>query len=418
MFISASTDVKFHSWPRVDYEYDAAYTSNNNSRVIHASWCNDNNYLAILPEKCKPEIISTRNRHCVKLVHTVQVVNDVTAVAFQKTTKKCLGLGTAHGEVTIYDTKHRTISRIYTNLSGEVKFLDFDREDKCMAVACDSGAITVHRTTAEDMGKTFDLPGSSEPTVMRFHPDDGSCLASATTAGEVVVWDVLAAKKTFCVQSHISPVTGLAMSSSGGLLVSVGQDHKMCVYDLGISECLFRNNLQQPLSCVDLHFGGRLLAVGQDDGKLLLYDMRKMIQPVHIYNEHTARINKVLFENQLGDACELFDETSSKISDSINSHSSHSSGSQTPDSREAPKRTSRATLDPLMYQKLRKEMMMSLQSHVYDLSNKMTEHFSLFKNFIDNEFRALEGALEDKCDILKLANLEDSGLEVVKIHSQ
>lgn len=130
-------------------------------------------------------------------------------------------------------------------------------------------------------------------------------------------------------------------------------------------------------------------------------------------------INKVLFENQLGDInSETFDETASKISNS-NSHSSESSSeNRTSDSRDGLKQTSETLLDPAMYQQLRKEMVMSLQSHIYDLSNKMTEHFSLFKGFIDNEFKALEGALEDKCDVLKLADLEESGHEIVKIHSQ
>lgn len=165
-----------------------------------------------------------------------------------------------------------------------------------MAVACESGAIAVRSMAAEDLIEVFNLPGSSEPTVMRFHPEGGCSLASATAAGEVILWDVMAVRKKFCAQSHISSVTGLAMAASVDWLVSVGQDHKMCLYDPRISECLFRNNLQQPLSCVDLHFDGRFLAVGQDDGRLLLYDMRKLIQPVHIYNEHSTRVNKVTIQ--------------------------------------------------------------------------------------------------------------------------
>lgn len=77
-----------------------------------------------------------------------------------------------------------------------------------MAVACESGAITVRSMAAEDMIEAVVLPGSSEPTVMRFHPEGGCSLASATATGEVILWDVAAVKKKFCAQSHISAVTG------------------------------------------------------------------------------------------------------------------------------------------------------------------------------------------------------------------
>lgn len=184
----------------------------------------------------------------------MQSINDATSVSFQRTTKKCLGLGTACGQVALYDTKHRAITKLYTALSSVVKYIDFNCVDSCMGVACENGILTAYCMLEDEVGETFKLPNSAEPTVMRFHPENCSCLAAATANGDVVLYDVAATRKTFFAQSHTSAVTGLAMALSGGALVSVGEDHKMCIYDLNINECLFRNNLQQPLSSVDMWY--------------------------------------------------------------------------------------------------------------------------------------------------------------------
>lgn len=400
MFISASTEIKFHSWPQIEGEPDPIYTSNGHSKVTHVSWCNDNNYLALLSEKNKPEILSTRNRRTIKLIHTVQSINDATAVAFQKTTKKSLGLGTGSGQVALYDTKHRAITKLYASLGSVVKHIDFNVIDSCMGVACKNGTLTAYCMLEDESGETFKLPNASEATVMRFHPENCSCLAAATVDGDVVLYDVAASRKIFFAQSHTSAVTGLAMALSGGTLVSVGEDHKMCIYDLNINECLFRNNLQQPLTAVDMCYDSYLLAVGMEDGFLSLYDMRKLIEPIYSIRAHNSRISKVLFENEHVDNNEILDDCASKISST-----SHSSVPTSPDVK-GPEKEEKSTIES--YRQFKEEVIEALHNQVNDLSCKMKEHFALFKSFMDNEFATMDNVIEEKCDVLKMAgNVEE-----------
>lgn len=393
MFLSAGLDIKFHSWPPEDGDSDQTYSPNATSKITHVSWCNDNNYIALLSENGKPEIISTRLKHNVKLVHTIQAVSDVTALAFPKNTKKYLSLGTASAQVALYDTKNRVITKLYANLPSPVRYVDFNAQDQCMGVACADGTVMAYGTDEDDDSAFLKLSVSSQPTALRFHPENSKYLAVASENGEVVLWDIASTRKMFYTQSHTSTVSGLALASSGGTLISVGHDHKICVYDMNIGECLFRNNLQQPLTAVDLNYDGDLLAVGFEDGTLYAYDMRKLIQPVFTCRSHNSRVNKILFNNRVVES-EPCEGCASKISSDVYfvGKGAECSNYEAEDKN----------VDSAIFLKLKKDVVKSLREHVDDLSNKMRKHFILFKDFLENEFATLDNVIEEKCDFLRM----------------
>lgn len=426
MFLTAGAVVKFHTWPAEENEpSDLIYTPSTTSNITHVSWCNDGNYLALLTENGNPEIVSTRDKNSARLVHTVQVVPDVTSLAFQRTTKKYLALGTANAQVALYDTKHRAITKLYSNLTSSVRDVDFNLEDHCMAAACTDGRISVYGLIEGDICETLKLPNTARPTSLRFHPKRPNHLAASSENGDVVLWDIITTRKIFHVQSHSCPVSGLALTSDDAFLVSVGENHKLCVYDIGAGECTFRSSLQEPLSAVDVMTAANYMAIGCNSGNVYLYDMRKLVQPVFSYKPHSKRINKILFSNQFIKSKGMGTSTPSKVS--IDTFIS--TPEEVIEAQERPNQNEENNSDNymvisrpenLVHDNVKKVMMKAMRYHISDLSNKVSEHFASLKEVMESEIATLDTAIDEKCLSVasflkkKVKESEISGNEVEK----
>lgn len=416
MFLSAGTTVKFHNWPQEENDIpDPEYSLSIPTIVTHASWCNDNNYLAILSEKSNPEIISTRDKNSARLVHTVQSVPDVTALVFQKTTKKYVALGTANAQVALYDTKHRAITKLYTNLTSTVRDVDFNIDDHCMAAACEDGSIVVYSLIGGDLFETLKLPNMARPTVLRFHPKVCNRLAGCSEKGDIVLWDIVTTRKIFSAQSHTNCVSGLAMTADDATLVSVGRDHKLCVFDINKGECAFRSNLHEPLTAVDVMADGHCMAIGSDDGNIYIYDMRRLVQPVHTFKPHSSRVSKILFANW-----ELYKskvvvpfresvDTNISITDELDESQDGSRASKeyVVDSNSKFLSPTTSWHDNILYDNLKKHIVKTLRHHISDLSNKLSSYIASLKDVMQTEISTLDAAIEEKCLAIAALLMED-----------
>lgn len=415
MFLSAGTIVKFHTWPPEENDTpDPTYTSSIPSTITHASWCNDNNYLALLSENGNPEVVSTRDKNYARLVHTVQALPDVTSLAFQKTTKKYLALGTANAQIALYDTKHRAITKLYTNLTSAVRDVDFNIEDRCMAAACDDGIVAVYGVTEDDTNETLKMPSMARPTVLRFHPRKTNHLAVCSEKGEVVLWDIATSKKIFYAQPHTDAVSGLALASCDAFLISVGRDHKLCVYDANIGECLFRSSLQEPLSSVDIMVRGNCMAVGSDDGIVYIYDVRRLVQPLHTFQPHSTRVNKIMFANQFirpkavdnAAASKASVDTGLSTTEDLNESHERLREENVANNINGTTTTVNGT-DSVLYESLKKAMIKTLRLHINDLSNKLSDYFVNLKELMESEIATLDTAIDEKCLSLITQLLEE-----------
>lgn len=110
MFASCSNIIRINSWPSELLKENSEFVLQNDAKISHLSWCNDNSYIAILQQGEKPQILSTKDLNNIRTVHTI---NDhfISSIVFKKGTKKHLAMGTRNGDVMIYDTKLRSVSR-------------------------------------------------------------------------------------------------------------------------------------------------------------------------------------------------------------------------------------------------------------------------------------------------------------------
>lgn len=420
MLMSAASELKFHYWPKI--HEDISYKPSVVSRITCASWAKDNSYLTYLSDKARPEIISLKDTANIKLVHTVASINDVSAVIFQRTTKKCIAIGTQNGQVALYDTKSKTINKLFENVPSSVRYMDFNLGDEHLAVACISGNAVLYDVANGHVCGNYVLSELVEPTALRFHPDIPNVLAAASEAGSIMLWDTTTANKTFFAQTHTSPISGIAFGKHGNdILVSVGEDNKFCLHDLSVRDCVFRSSTQHPLSSVDVSLDGSTLAIGSQEGIVYIYDMRNFLQPVATWKAHTSKVNKVLFQypvrdingqfiaNSVSDMnmkptsgtedikdklTELDDkatvsEASSKLS--LSSKKSFQKRTESPDNE--------------FLKKLKSDVLTSIKKDAHRLNSHLKLHMHNLEAFIGNEFHKMDMQMDEKWELLNLASM-------------
>ena len=98
------------------------------------SWCHDNSYIALLRKNRYPEILSTKDPNNIEVVHTINSVSGVTSLNFKRNTKRILALGNSEGEVMLYDTKNRCVTKHLGQLPFEVNCIEFNCNNQLAAI--------------------------------------------------------------------------------------------------------------------------------------------------------------------------------------------------------------------------------------------------------------------------------------------
>ena len=130
-------------------------------------------------------------------------------------------------------------------------------------------------------GETTAASGRHDRAVERaiFSPN-GRQAITAGEDGRVIVWDVEHAAAVETLAGHAAKITGLAISSDGSTLYSSSLDSKVLIWDLAGDRRLGRPFEVGPdageLLRSSLSPDGRTLAVGQPDGRVTLLDARTL----------------------------------------------------------------------------------------------------------------------------------------------
>ncbi|GJQ80179.1 hypothetical protein Trydic_g23756 [Trypoxylus dichotomus] len=373
-------------------------------------------------EKAKPEIISLKDINNIKLVHIVAAVNDASAVIFQRTTKRCIAVGTQNGQVAMYDTKSKTINKLFENVPSAVRYMDFNVGDEHLAVACISGNAILYDVINAHVCGSYVISETVEPTALRFHPTMQNILAAASEEGTVMLWDTNTANKTFFAQTHTSPISGIAFGKQDNdMLVSVGEDNKFCVHDLNMRECIFRSSTQHPLSAVDVSLDGITVAIGSQEGIIYLYDTRNFLQPIVTWKAHNSKIHKVLFQypNKEVNSYELQNSISDLTPKSVSE--AHQLRMKSPEFAEkgtATDTSSKLTISSKksfqkesespeneFVKKLKMDIIANVKKDAQHLNSHLNMHMQNLETFIQNEFHKMDSQMDEKWELLNLASV-------------
>lgn len=391
MFASASTSLRIHSWPADQIYEKAEFIPISNSKISHMSWCNDNTYLAIHQENEKPQILSTRNLDNIRTVHTITTPN-VSSIVFKNKTKRNLAMGTQNGEVLIYDTKCREITKCYGKLVSPIEHTAFSFDDLHLGVLCEDTAVIFDTESDGEINTEF--KHDDKCTSIKFHPTEINRVVVGGEKGYVSLWDTRVSVKAFSAQLHSDNVTGLNLSRCGNYLISSGKDHKFCLTDLNSGKCKFRLNLNLPISSMDLRYDDKLIAVGLIDGSIHLYDLNFTLQPLSIIKAHDFSTNKVLFANavQNGNDNESM-ITTVVLNNNISANQIKANELEV------------ENMDNL--KQLKNEIVKMMKQQSDELESRLNDHCRKLQQFVNNEFKMINNLLKDKWELFGSGDGDD-----------
>lgn len=296
LLISCANDIKFHNCEH--YGVVQKYSSSDNSSFQRSiSWCRDGSLLALVTTKANAEIIRTKED--VKLLQCITGLNQISAITFQKTTKKNIAVATLTGAVHVYDIKSRSSKKVFKKSGDVVSMLEWNCKDSHLAVLTNSGELSLYNNITNVKSGTVDIRNSKTISTFRFHQDHKNLLSCASDEGAVSIWDYNTSKSKFFLCSHAAPVTDVVFSPQNDtLLTSTSLDRCFNCYDIKQGEVALTVTTSQPLSAIDMAPNGFIVAVGSIRGTVLVYDLRKYNTPLNTVQAHESEIKRVLFQPQ------------------------------------------------------------------------------------------------------------------------
>ncbi|KAJ3659652.1 hypothetical protein Zmor_011329 [Zophobas morio] len=292
---SASTIVKFHEFPsgNVLHNYQPATQIDGPIRSI--SWSKDGNWLALVPNAGLAEIVSIKDQ--LKLIHTIQGIEEPSCASFQNTTKKNIAIGTKSGQVLIYDIKTRVVKKRFPRTTSEVNRVEFTAKDGHLIAACQNGEAYLYSNTQNSLSGTFKIPRSQTISALRTNPIKRNYVAAGSNEGVVAVWDIYGNKNKFFIGSHKAPVTSVAFSPiSSDLVVSAGLDRQFCFYDIAANKCIGNIFVENSMTSVDFSPDGKFVVAASQKGNIYIYDSKNIQQPVHSFFGHSGPVEHLSFK--------------------------------------------------------------------------------------------------------------------------
>lgn len=134
---SISTDVKIHAFATGDLLH--TYKTNTQDPVKSISWAKDGYWLVVVPNKGSAELISIKES--LKLLHSIQEIQQPTCAVFQNGTKRSVAIGSSIGTVAVYDIKSKQISKHFPRAPSTILKLEYCVSDSFLMAACGNGDL-------------------------------------------------------------------------------------------------------------------------------------------------------------------------------------------------------------------------------------------------------------------------------------
>uniref|UniRef100_A0ACB8FP53 Uncharacterized protein n=1 Tax=Sphaerodactylus townsendi TaxID=933632 RepID=A0ACB8FP53_9SAUR len=145
---------------------------------------------------------------------------------------------------------------------------------------------------------------------LRYSPFKKALLGSVSDSGTVTLWDVNSQSLYHNFENaHKAPTYEICFSPiSELLLVTVGLDKRIILYDTASKKQLRTLVAESPLTAVEFMPEGTTLAVGSSRGKIYHYDLRKLTAPVKSVSAHKTSVKCIALQY-----CSSFSKSSLKI---------------------------------------------------------------------------------------------------------
>ncbi|NXO01199.1 NEDD1 protein, partial [Rhinopomastus cyanomelas] len=294
-FATSGDDVKI--WDSTSLTVVEQFNPHTPSHPVSSlCWSSNNRYLATASAAGDKIVVSNCKSKPVPLFEIAEGAKQA-----------CVGLnssslyivsGGLDSTVNMWDLKSRKLYRTLKDHKDEVTSVAYNWNDCYIASGSLSGEIILH-SVATNLSSTPFGYGSHQPVRhLNYSTFKKSLLGSVSDSGNVTLWDVNSQKPYHNFENaHKAPASEICFSPVNKLLlVTVGLDKKIILYDTSSKKLLTAIVADFPLTTVDFMPHGTTLAVGCSRGRICQYDLRQLTSPVKTVIAHKGSVKCIRLE--------------------------------------------------------------------------------------------------------------------------
>ncbi|XP_071620537.1 protein NEDD1 [Heliangelus exortis] len=258
--------------------------------VSSLCWASNNRYLATASAAGDKIVVSSCKSKPVPLFEIAEGAKQ-TCVSLNSSSSYIVS-GGLDKSVNIWDLKSRKVYRSLQDHKDEVTCVTYNWNDSYVASGSLSGEIILHSVTTNLSSTPFGY-GSRQPIrYLKYSSFKKSLLGSVSDSGNVTLWDVNGQIPYHNFENtHKAPASEICFSPVNKLLlVTVGFDKRIILYDTSSKKLLTTIVADFPLTSVDFMPDGTTLAVGCSRGKIYQYDLRQLTSPVKTVIAHKGSV--------------------------------------------------------------------------------------------------------------------------------
>lgn len=243
------------------------------------------------------EILSPADHEVRSLQHIP--LKDTWSASFHRDGHRNIAIGTKSGNVMIWDTKNKTITKTFPTPAQQssVNHISYNAKNTSLAATMQNGETVIYGLVSNIPVLTVKLSYSRSISAMKFHHESRSMLGLATDEGHLVLRDITTNKdRVFFENVHASPVSDFAYSLiNKDVMLSCGYDKIMHVYDVRLQNVVSTIRTSQTLTSLALNPDNQV-SLGTKNGIVVIYDLRDLTNPFKVLKGHDEEVRKVAFQ--------------------------------------------------------------------------------------------------------------------------
>ncbi|NXB16215.1 NEDD1 protein, partial [Rhagologus leucostigma] len=284
-FASSGDDVKI--WDSSTLTVVEQFNPHTASHPVSSlCWASNNRYLATASAAGDKIVVSSCKSKPVPLFEIAEGAKQ-TCVSLNSSSSYIVS-GGLDNTVNIWDLKSRKIYRSLKDHKDEITCVAYNWNDGYIVSGSLSGEIILHSVTTNFSSTPFGY-GSRQPIRhLKYSSFKKSLLGTVSDSGNVTLWDVNSQNPYHNFENtHKAPASEICFSPVNKLLlVTVGLDKRIILYDTLSKKLLTTIVADFPLTTVDFMPDGTTLAIGCSRGKIWQYDLRQLTSPVKTVIAH------------------------------------------------------------------------------------------------------------------------------------
>ncbi|NXS53338.1 NEDD1 protein, partial [Brachypteracias leptosomus] len=296
LFASSGDDIKI--WDSSSLTVVEQFNPHTPTHLVSSlCWASNNRYLATASAAGDKIVVSSCKNKPVPIFETAEGAKQ-TCVSLNSSSPYIVS-GGLDNTVNIWDLKSRRLYRSLKDHKDEVTCVTYNWNDCYIASGSLSGEIILHSVTTNLSSTPFGY-GSRQPIRhLQYSSFKKSLLGSVSDSGNVTLWDVNSQNPYHNFENtHKAPASEICFSPVNKLLlVTVGLDKRIILYDTSSKKLLTTIVADFPLTTVDFMPDGTTLAIGCSRGKICQYDLRQLTSPVRIVFAHKSCVKCIRLQS-------------------------------------------------------------------------------------------------------------------------